>query len=72
MDNPLLTKPRSALDFSVVQGMSEHERIVATARMQRAMLLADLVLRASRSTRGRLRRIGNTLFGGLTLHNRGA
>ena len=39
MDNPLLTRPRSVLDFTVVQGMSEHERIIATARMERAMLL---------------------------------
>jgi len=72
MDNPLLTERRSALDFSVVQGMSAYERAAATARMEQAMMLGDLTLRAAHGLRSMLRTLGNAIFGGPAAPRRAA
>jgi len=63
MDNPLLTERRSVLDHSAVQGMSDYERMLATARMERAMMLGDAALRLADRARAALRRAAIVLFG---------
>jgi hypothetical protein len=72
MENPLITERRSALDLSAVQGLSANERAVATARMEQAMMLGELTLRAARRARAMLRAVGNALFGGPATQKRGA
>jgi hypothetical protein len=72
MDNPLITERRSALDLSAVQGLSAYDRAVATARMEQAMMLGDLTLRAARRARAMLRAVGNALFGGPATQKRAA
>jgi hypothetical protein len=54
MDNPLLTERRSVLDISAIHGMSDYERMQATARMEQAMMLGDFALRVADRARARL------------------
>jgi hypothetical protein len=63
MDNPLLTERRSVLDLSAIHGMSDYERMQATARMEQAMMLGDAALRVARRARAALRSAAIVLFG---------
>ena len=63
MDNPLLTERRSVLDLSAVQGMSDYERMQATARMEQALMLGDAALRVADRARAALRSAAIVLFG---------
>jgi hypothetical protein len=70
MENPLLTERRSVLDLSAVQGMSNYERAVATARMEQAMMLGNGALRVANRARAALRSAAIVLFGAPTTQKR--
>ena len=63
MDNPLITERRSVLDLSAVHGMSDYERMQATARMEQALMLGDAALRVAKRARAALRSAAIVLFG---------
>ena len=70
MDNPLLTERRSVLDLSAIQGMSDYERLQATARMEQAMMLGDCALRVADRARAVLRSAAIVLLGAPTTQKR--
>ena len=52
-----------ACSIFAVQGMSDYERMQATARMEQAMMLGDAALRVADRARAALRRAAIVLFG---------